>query len=169
MVGTTTDTSGWYDLPNIPLNNPGESYVLYVDIPGYTLDSAHQVVVDSNNLYYFQLNYYVDSNTIWIDTTKHTGILIDEAGKTIINNIKLFPNPSNGDVTVRYELEKEAHVVLSIYNVMGVQLEEFTNTDQVAGKYQTNMLLRDKYASGMYFVIINVDGQNHITRLIISK
>ncbi len=167
IISGTTDNDGWYDFKNIGLNNPGEKYVIYVDIPGYALDSAREIVIDVNNFEHLQLNYSVDSATIWINPGTYSGI---EVNNSIVNDIvSIYPNPSKGSTRINYSVHSTSNVSISIYNVMGVRLEELINKKYNAGDYSLNFNYENKYSPGVYFVNLVTGEKTSTIRMVITK
>lgn len=167
-VSGTTDAQGWYEFNNVPLNIPGEQYIIYADIPGYGLDPLTYIVtLDSNNTQFLQLNYYVDSTTIWADTTYHSYTNISEQNTS--NTISVYPNPTTGNANVFFSIKNNTNVSITLYNALGVRLRESVNKYFIAGSYHQEINFDEKLSSGVYFIIVNINGQNHVSRIILNK
>jgi SagB-type dehydrogenase family enzyme len=71
-----------------------------------------------------------------------------------------FPNPFNADTRIVYELENDAHVRMSIYNVQGKVVKRVLDEGQSAGDYVIDWNgLGDsgrRLASGIYFCHIEI-------------
>jgi len=61
-----------------------------------------------------------------------------------------YPNPFNPTTQIEYQLPATARATLTIYNVLGQQVETLVNEVQVAGKY-TLQFSASSLASGVYF------------------
>lgn len=64
-----------------------------------------------------------------------------------------YPNPFNPLTTIEYEIPKEEHVFLKVYNVLGSEVAELENTIKSAGKYKINFNA-ENLASGVYYYTI---------------
>ena len=64
-----------------------------------------------------------------------------------------YPNPFNPSTTIEYEIPKEEHVVLKVYNVLGSEVAELVNSNKSAGNYKINFNGKN-LASGVYYYII---------------
>jgi hypothetical protein len=60
-----------------------------------------------------------------------------------------FPNPFNPSTEIRYELPGASRVHLSVYNVLGEEIEVLLNAEQAGGYYSVRW--RATIASGIYF------------------
>jgi len=71
---------------------------------------------------------------------------------TIINN---YPNPFNPTTTIIYELPVRLEVTLSIYDIMGRNIQTLVKTTQPSGNYETHWNGTDyegkQVPAGMYF------------------
>jgi hypothetical protein len=47
-----------------------------------------------------------------------------------------FPNPFNPNTTIRYELPREAHVTLSVFDILGREVSVLVNEGMVAGSHE---------------------------------
>ena len=86
------------------------------------------------------------------------------------NNIQLscFPNPFNPITTISYNLTKNVHVNLTVYNVLGQKISEVVNAFQNAG----NHLVKfdgSELASGMYVYVIQAGEHRVINKFILKK
>ncbi len=60
-----------------------------------------------------------------------------------------YPNPFNPSTTIRYNLAKEGHVKLSVYNMLGQEVKTLINEFQTKGRYEVK-LDAGGLASGLY-------------------
>ncbi len=63
---TTTNNNGEYSFTNVDTG----SYLIYVDIPNYGMDSTRAVSITPQNTTSINNNYIVDSNSVYVDTIK---------------------------------------------------------------------------------------------------
>ncbi|HXU26411.1 MAG TPA: T9SS type A sorting domain-containing protein, partial [Bacteroidia bacterium] len=61
---TTTDDNGGYIFTNVDTG----SYLIYVDIPNYGMDSTRSVSITPQNTVSVNNNYIVDSNSVYVDS-----------------------------------------------------------------------------------------------------
>jgi len=82
------------------------------------------------------------------------GLVVDTPGdEQIVRTFSLeqnYPNPFNPSTTINYSLEKDVHVSLKVYDIMGSEVTELVNTEQSAGTYNVQFDA-SAVASGMYF------------------
>ncbi len=76
-----------------------------------------------------------------------------------VTNLALFPNPSQDNVNLRYELKKDGLVTIELYNANGDLLNTLFSDIKNAGSYTENYNLKANYASGIYFIKIKTDNQ----------
>ncbi len=79
-------------------------------------------------------------------------------------NLIALPNPFNNTTNIKYHLDKNAIVNLSVYNLLGecvLKLEN--NRQQLAGDYLQTIELSQ---SGIYFVRLNIDGKELCNRIV---
>jgi hypothetical protein len=93
----------------------------------------------------------------------NTGFLADTLFRSVITGIQPeagtvprefllhqnYPNPFNPATTIRYELPHAAHVVLTIYNILGQEVVTLVNEEKPAGVYNVRFEAGG-LASGMY-------------------
>jgi len=82
------------------------------------------------------------------------------------NSIQLYPNPSNGILNVKLDLNGASTYSLNIYNLLGRKL--FSTDENVDSSIISKILNIDFLNSGVYFVKVNVDG-NEIVKQFVKK
>lgn len=69
-----------------------------------------------------------------------------------------YPNPFNPKTTIRYDIAKDSHVDLAVYNLMGQNLVSLINKNETAGSKSVTWDGKDQFGkevcSGMYFVVL---------------
>jgi photosystem II stability/assembly factor-like uncharacterized protein len=61
-----------------------------------------------------------------------------------------YPNPFNPTTTIRYDIAKESHVVLKVYNILGQEVATLVDAMKRPGQYSA-VLDGTRLASGVYF------------------
>jgi hypothetical protein len=162
VAQTTTNATGQFTFDNVDVNDPGEYYTIYVDLPGRERDSTYNVTVTLNDTVFNQLDYAVDSNSVYPLNPVNTGISNNDIAKE--NKFSVYPNPFNGNTTIAYTLNKDANVHLEVFNVLGVKVQSLVNTNQQKGEFKFN--LDANFNSGVYFVSLTIDGKTTSVRII---
>ncbi len=93
--------------------------------------------------------------------------------------LSTYPNPFNPSTTLRYQLAEDAHVRLTIYDVMGREVVTLVQTEKSAGDYSVQWNGRDAsdkpVASGVYlyrFTAVPLSGKQPVWfsgKLLLSK
>jgi hypothetical protein len=91
----------------------------------------------------------------------------------MINDIKsdfiVFPNPSKGEFTIKYDVKKRSDILVEIVDINGVKLRTVVNIQgQHTGKYQVPVNLSD-LANGIYFVNLTIGGEKKAQKVILEK
>lgn len=82
-----------------------------------------------------------------------TGIQLSQPGTDLPYQFALlqnYPNPFNPTTKIRYELSKQSHAVLNVYNLLGQEVMVLVNEEQAPGRYEV-VLNAHSIASGIYF------------------
>jgi hypothetical protein len=79
-----------------------------------------------------------------------------------------YPNPFNPSTTIRYALPSSAHVRLTVYDMLGREVEKLINEEQSAGwkEVQWNA---SGCASGIYLVRINTGTFCETRKILLMK
>jgi hypothetical protein len=164
VAQTTTDGTGSYTLSGLPLNSgaPGDEYFILVDIPGLDTNGTYHVVITAGNSSLTNLNFTVDSIYIY---PLGTVTSINSSSIVLNNEISLFPNPTNQNVNLKYELTSSANVSIELYDVVGNKLKTILQfSPQEKNKYNQSIKLND-FESGIYFVKIKINSAEKCIKL----
>ena len=90
---------------------------------------------------------------------------------TVTNSVKdntfIYPNPSDGNFSISYQLSSAQAVTIGLYNVTGQQVALLTdNALQLAGKHICNYSLK---VPGMYFIRVIAGNESFIKKVLITK
>jgi uncharacterized protein YggE len=164
MKTATTDANGYYTFNNVPLSSAGESYTIYVDIPGLERDSSYTIILDTAKSKYYYMDYKVDSSTVKIIPNASSGISNPEIAKA--NKFVVYPNPSRDNVTVEYNLVSEAKVTVEVYNLLGTKISTIATGKQIVGNHKYKL---EDLNTGVYFVTLIINGEISTQRLVIME
>ncbi len=64
------------------------------------------------------------------------GELPKEGGLSAANDLMAFPNPFNHSMTIKYQIEEDAHVDIEIYNINGQKVRTLSNEIQNSGLHE---------------------------------
>ena len=96
-------------------------------------------------------------------------LLMGSVAQNISNleNIKtnLFPNPTNANVILEYNLIKSTNVEIAIYDIVGNKIETIEQSYEKANNYSKELNF-DNYKSGIYFISIKTDYSNTTQKII---
>jgi hypothetical protein len=79
-----------------------------------------------------------------------------------------YPNPFNPSTTIRYDVPRQAHVTIKIYDILGRVMTELVNDQRSPGTYSIDWNAA-KYASGIYYYRINAGDFVKVRKLMLMK
>ena len=79
-----------------------------------------------------------------------------------------YPNPFNPTTTIDYQIPKQSHVRLSVYDILGNKVEDLVNENKSAGKYSINFNA-SSLSSGTYFYQLEAGNYMQTKKLILIK
>jgi hypothetical protein len=100
--------------------------------------------------------------------SEDSSIGIDEKTSASNINLSVYPNPVVETATISYELVKTSQVSAKLISLNGQVITEFFKEQQIAGKQQQTLIIDPSVAKGIYFLTINVDGEQSTQKLIIK-
>lgn len=107
-------------------------------------------------------NIFIDTNDVPLSTGNNTNIPAD---------FKLhqnYPNPFNPVTQINYDLVKDEFVNITIFDVLGREVNTLVNKDQKGGKYSV-ILNAEDMTSGIYFYRISAGDFTDTKKLILIK
>ena len=84
--------------------------------------------------------------------------------------LKLYPNPFNDRTMISYDLRKDSHVKIELYNILGEKISVMENDRQFAGNHTLEINASElNYQEGLYYIRLYIDNQNITRKLILKK
>lgn len=81
-----------------------------------------------------------------------------------------YPNPFNPVTTIKYQLAKQGHVTLRVYDMLGRLVETIVDAEKPAGNYEIQFPAGNlQLASGVYIYTMNVNGLTFSKKLLLMK
>ena len=101
-----------------------------------------------------------------IDTVQVDSILTRLGRINFLTNLKIFPNPTSGNLTIDLELSEAKDINIVIYDMAGQLIKDFGHEYTAKTQIRTDLSI---FPSGVYLVRIVLDNQVITKRLIVSK
>jgi hypothetical protein len=140
------------------------AYRLNIDIPGYTTDTVHRFNFTEANLAYEVVICVIDSNNTIEICEKSINTSIEENTDLFF---AVYPNPSNGNINIKYDINFNDQASFEIYDVIGKKIIRFK---LIASANQQKILLNSVLSSGIYSYKYLVNGKLIKTdKLVIKK
>ena len=79
-----------------------------------------------------------------------------------------YPNPFNPSTNITFSLENDGYTNIAIYDIKGRLIDELINDFKVAGNYEITWNAVNN-SSGVYFVVMNVNGYNATQKIMLVK
>jgi hypothetical protein len=79
-----------------------------------------------------------------------------------------YPNPFNPATEIKYDLPKDVHVTLKVYNVLGAEVATLVDADQKASFYTVSWDASE-LASGVYFCTLNAGDFKSVKKMVFLK
>ena len=90
-----------------------------------------------------------------ISAISPTGIL---ENPNLKNELKIFPNPTQGSATFEFRINENARVKLDVYSMTGQRIIQIYNGDVQAGVTQT-VLFDQTLPTGLYPCVLSWNGK----------
>jgi hypothetical protein len=161
---TITGSNGTYTLSGLPNNAAGEEYFILVDIPGLDTNGTYHRVISTGSNTYINLNFIVDSAKI----NPIHDVSVRQSGALAENNIKVYPNPANGKVSIAYTLATPADVSVELYDVVGKSLKTIVPASQEGAGAHTHQVTLSELSQGMYFVKLRINESETSVKLFVT-
>ncbi|HEY5535846.1 MAG TPA: T9SS type A sorting domain-containing protein [Ignavibacteria bacterium] len=102
--------------------------------------------------------------TSWPNSIRQIGSEIP----LVYNLFQNYPNPFNPSTTIKYDIVNQGIVRISIYDVLGKEVNTLVNSLHSPGKYEVVMNV-DNLSSGIYYYKITAGNFNAVKKMIIIK
>ncbi len=96
------------------------------------------------------------------------GSPINQTGPEDYKLYQNFPNPFNPSTKISYKINQEGYVKLSVFNLVGQEIETLVNEYQGAGKYDIEFNAKD-LPSGIYLYKLQVNGYTSVKRMTLIR
>ena len=121
---------------------------------------------------YFHLKVEMSTSgfVCWVESTSLTvtGVTAEEALPVAYELAQNYPNPFNPSTTIKYELPQRAHVVLTVFNMLGQQVAVLQNGEQQAG-YHEAVFDASGLASGVYLYRLTAGSYVETRKLVLVR
>jgi len=140
---------------------------------GNSLDKAYSIALDgSGNVYVTGWSYLSGTNEDYC-TIKYvqTPTGLQAIGNEIPKEFKLiqnYPNPFNPITKIKFDLPKNVNVKLTLYDMLGREVETIVNEQLNAGSYEVTFD-GTKYTSGVYYYRLNAGDFVETKKMILVK
>jgi hypothetical protein len=79
-----------------------------------------------------------------------------------------YPNPFNPTTTIKYDLAKDSHVDLQVFNILGQRVATLANEGQESGHHSVQWNA-SHFASGVYFYRLETGSFTSVKKLLLLK
>jgi hypothetical protein len=156
-----------------------EGEISVEDIPGQAVSPLKEdtVVTDESVMEMHVLGQmispYIDeldsSNSGQNKSVNHTRKIIGEHVISTPESFGIYPNPGNGEFTIKYNVLNRSNVRVDVFNIKGALLRTIVDVlNQHEGKYQIPVNLSE-LPNGIYLVSLIINGKKSVERLVIER
>ncbi len=157
-----TAGDGTYTLSGLSLSGVGETYYVFVDIPGVDTAGTHYKAITSGTTSYTDLDFVVDSDYVRpIDYTAIKELNLD--GELV----KVYPNPAKDLVYIKLDAKNESNISLELYDMFGKKIMS-QNYSSVQSEFKTGIDVA-KLNRGIYFVKIRLNSGEARIKLVLTE
>lgn len=153
-----TGTSTWTG--NIEWPKPAGTYTVSEWVKNTTLSSSiynDRIRVESSITSHQVFSFVLTNISV-------TGI----ERETVNNSLKIYPNPSSGDVSVSYSLIVSSIIIIDVVDVSGKEVKRLLKEKQSSGTHQLNFNMEGMH-EGIYFIKAIIDRQEITKKFLIIK
>lgn len=83
----------------------------------------------------------------------------------VLNNVKVYPNPAQDQITISYTLTKEANVTIKIMDVLGNEIATLLSQRLPSGEQNNSFNIASRLNSGYYFIRVIAGSETVIKRI----
>lgn len=160
--------NGFYDYAEPPFRNFGDDYQTIKAGDGLILEATYNYNdPDGPGILTFGLTSEDEMMGMFIQYLTGDISMLPGSGAGVANeriadvgNWEIYPNPYAGETQIRYELERDSEVVLSVFNSLGQEVSQLVEDHLPAGQHMARFSAADLgLGAGLYIVRLSVNGQ----------
>ena len=133
--------------------------------------------LEFNTLYFYRVSYF---STGWSDYSETIAVVLENLDNSNGNNMPLsykihqnHPNPFNPVTTIRYDLPEDGLVNITIYDMMGRQINTLVNGQQTAGynivQWNATNTFGEAVSAGLYLYTIHAGEFTQTRKMVLLK
>jgi hypothetical protein len=154
----------WNTLNELPSFNRNSCFVTSHDLSLRWTASTPGVAFGSNPFSKNILNYH-DLTSKFLFTISSTGITGINKTETM-NNLLVYPNPSNGTFTIKFDAKPASNTRISLLNLLG---QEVWTESQTLKMGEQELSINTKLSDGVYILRLQNDGEQMVKNIIIKQ
>lgn len=128
-------------------------------------DGLTWLPISSTNSWDLRANFFMAAIVESDGSTATKELII---GNQRISLHDAFPNPTNGQLTISYDLQESAAIQIEIYNLTGQVIQQIDKNTLPAGQYQ-EQISTSNLATGTYFYGIRTDSGRLMNKFTVGK
>jgi hypothetical protein len=109
------------------------------------------------------------SASVLLSLTADLSAAVNESVQSGISGLTVYPNPVRSEFSIAYNLPGSAYVKVSLHDIQGKEITEFSSANQSAGAQNIRAQLPEGLSKGVYFVKVSIEGKELAQRLIITQ
>ncbi len=110
----------------------------------------------------------IDSPYVYVHAVDKVVNAKDERVLSEYNLSQNYPNPFNPITSIKYEIPKQSHVELKVYDILGREISTIVNEEQVAGKHEAKFN-GENLSSGVYIYKLKARNYLEIKKMMLLK
>ena len=154
MVGSTKSKGGGATSWDLPVQNNYDSSAFFFSL------------VNQATLVQSQVHTYTDAFIAEFSTLPVVEVGVSEISSNFNYEVGVYPNPTNAQVNITFELPTQQEVEINVYNLIGEKLYSENLGDRSGKIMQT--LDFTSYATGMYIIQVKV-GKEYVSKKVIKQ
>ncbi|MCI0450072.1 MAG: T9SS type A sorting domain-containing protein [Chlorobi bacterium] len=173
VTGYSIGSGSGFDYLTVSYNSSGSlNWQVRVNGTANAGDFGAGVHASDTDHIYVTGNINTTANGVGIYTIRYSKILgITPISGEVPSSFALrqnFPNPFNPVTSIHFDIPKSSFVRISVYDIMGREVEVLANETVSAGKYEAKWD-GSKYASGIYFYTLSAGDFLQTKKMVLAK
>ena len=117
----------------------------------------------------------IDARLSLIDNDTLTAVFREKVDPTVSTNetiieldeFQVFPNPTQGDISIQFSLNTSATIEVDLYNLQGQKVYSYSDLTQTlpTGRYNQALRIPTSLGSGLYLLTMRINGKQQNTKV----